>query len=394
MHKSLTQTDEALPGAWLTPINSAISTWIARIDMRWWIGLSFAFSLAVLASTGTTTGDFIGGYTDHLHHARAAWTFLYAGWDVFARPFGKVGMEVPYPQVGLFWPDWPIPYPIGMLGVFMPIGIIGRFIPMDGMLWGKVIILYLLVITHAALWIVASLLRRRNAAHLTLPLVMIWFFYIRLTLMGFYDGAWLLPGALALIQMNKGRTASALMLFTTSAFISYRGAAFLPMALVALRRFFIQDYPAKKRLLVLGFCSVICGLIVMTFWALNKHSPDADGLRRGVDSPLLAFTTRTYFVIVIGVASSLYLARVEGLLVGSSAAVATLLSVLHGGHSWHGTVCVPALLSFALKDRSTTRGAILAVLFVALTWQLAFYFAPFQFIEELIKFIDRPAVAQ
>jgi hypothetical protein len=49
-------------------------------------------------------------------------------------------------------------------------------------------------------------------------------------------------------------------------------------------------------------------------------------------------------------------------------------------------------MSLALNRRPTVRGTLVATLFVALLWQFAFYFAPFTFFEELLKFIDRGGV--
>jgi hypothetical protein len=188
--------------------------------------------------------------------------------------------------------------------------------------------------------------------------------------------------------MNKNRSASALIWFTVGAFISYRGAAFLPIALVALWRFFGQEYAPRTKIAVLGFCGVLCAIVVAAFWDLNVHSPHSNGLRAGVDSPLLDFSARTYFVIATGIVFSILLTKVEGLLVGTSALFASLLSVLHGGHSWHAAVCVPVLMSFALKGRTSPLGTILAMLFVALSWQLAFHYTPFHFVEELIRFVN------
>jgi hypothetical protein len=387
MYKSLTQVEGGMPlKAWLTAIAAVRPASIAQLGLKGWLGVSMTLSTLIVATSIASTGDFLGGYTDHLHHARAAWTVFHVGWEIYMRPFGEVGIEVPYPQAGLFWPQWPVPYPPGMFAVFAPMAIVGRYIPMSGIVYGKVIILYLVLITHAALWVIGTLLRRPESPYGTLPLAMLWLFSVRLALMGFYDGAWLLPGAIAVAQMTKGRSAAALLWFTAAALVSYRGAAFLPMALLALWRFLAQEYPRTRRLAVLGLCGVGCTLIVATFWALNKYAPQSAELRQGVDSPLLKMSPRSYFVILLGVVFPVLLARFEGLTVGTAAAVAAVLSFLHAGHSWHGTLCIPMLMSSALSNRNTWRGTIFAVLFVALIWQFAFYFSPFQFFEELLRF--------
>jgi hypothetical protein len=223
MYKTLTRADgEAMLRGWLTVLERTTAARIARLDLRWWLGLSVALSMVVVATAKTKTGDFLGGFTDHLHHTRATWTFLHVGWEVFTRPFGQVGLEVPYPQLGLYWPEWPIPYPPGMPLAFLPMAFVGRYVPMSAVVYGKVLIVYLVVITHAALWVIANLLRRPSAPLGIVPLVMVWLFSVRISLMGFYDAAWLLPGGLGLLFMNKGRSAAALVSFTAAALISFK----------------------------------------------------------------------------------------------------------------------------------------------------------------------------
>jgi hypothetical protein len=391
MYKTPAQIDGAiLRGSWLLALRQDAAEAIALIaGSRLWLGASFLVSIALITAAKTNTGDLLGGYTDHLHHARATWTFLSLGLEVYTRPLGETGLEVPFPQPGLYWPQFPVAYPPGMFVVFLPVALLGRYVPLSTPVYGKLAVIYLVLLTHAALWIIDSLLRRPGKAYGFLPILMIWLFTLRVALTGFYDGAWLLAGAIATVQLTRERASAAVVWFIVAALISYRAAALVPLALVALWRFHQEAKSWKRKLPVLVFAGVGCAIVMLAFWALSTFSPQAAELRHNADSPLLAFKPRTYLVIGIGVIFSMLLANAAGLLTAASTVLTTLLSILHGGHWWHGVVCVPVLLTLAVHPARTSRAVPIALLFVALMWQFAFDYQPFRFLDELLLFVTR-----
>jgi hypothetical protein len=390
MYKTSAEIDGAiLKVSGMAAMRQVWDLFIASVGTRWWLIASLFVSVLLISLTKTSTGDLLGGYTDHLHHARATWTFLNLGFEVYSRPFGETGLEVPYPQPGLFWAQFPVAYPPGMFVVFLPVALLGRYVPLSQEAFGKLAIIYLVVITHAALWVVDSLLRRPGKAYGFLPVLMLWLYSLRVALMGFYDGAWLLAGAVATTHLARGRNAHALIWFTVAGLTSYRAAALVPLATLALWQYSTDGSGWRKKLPILATAVVGCSVVLVTFWALNHYSPHSAELRAGADSPLLRFSARTYAVVAIGWVATIALSIAASGLTAVTAAVSTLLSVLHGGHWWHGFVCTPVLLSLGVVPTKMARGVPIALLFVALMWQFAFDYQPFRFLDELLLFVQR-----
>src|SRR5208283_463123 len=84
----------------------------------WFLTLSLGVASWLLVGAESNSGDVLNRYSDHLHHVRATWTFFKVGLDVYTKPFGQTAPLAPYPYGGIPWPDFPMPYPIGMYLVY------------------------------------------------------------------------------------------------------------------------------------------------------------------------------------------------------------------------------------------------------------------------------------
>jgi hypothetical protein len=370
----------------LAGVRNLKSTLASDPDVRWMI-VSLVIALTMLVTTKSPLGDSFGLFTDHLHHSRATWTFLHVGLDAFTEPFSKTGGSVYFPQPGITWGQLPVPYPPGMFLVFLPLALAGRYIEMSSVAYAKLGVLYMIGLMHVGLWYTVKLLRSETFSYRPLLLGMLWIFALRAALQGFYEGAFLWAGAIATLHLKAGRPAAAVMWYSLSAFISYRGAAFASFALLAAYQLLVAQLPLVKKLMVFAFCVICAVLTAAAFWALMTHSTPAG--RRGAESVLLPLEYKGYVVIVVGLVFSIALSIAASLLVGATALVSTVLCILHAGHSWHGFVCFPVAMALGMNAPRRDYAPLLVILYIAFMWQFSFGYAPFHWLEELLRFIER-----
>lgn len=365
----------------LTSILSALSS-----PTRWVI-VAAAITALFLLMTKAAGGDFLGGYSDHGHHTHMTWTFLHVGFDVYRRPFLETyAMAPPFPHPVVTWEQYPNAYPLGMSVVFLPPALLGGFVPMASTTFFKIVIGYLCALMLAALWNFAALMQREKSPVWTVVAVGIWIFALRAALMGFYDGAWLLAAALSVRALDRGDHAKSVLWFVASALISYRAACFAPFGLVAFWGLVRGADPAWKKAAVTIAAAIAALLVMWTFYMLVHHSPHE---KSGADSPLLPLKLRGWTLLLAGLGLGVALGRKTTWLVGASIAVSTLLCILHAGHSWHGFVCYPPVLAFALSERKPAWAPVAIGVWIALFWRFAFFFEPFNWLEEVFLFIER-----
>ncbi|MBS2019073.1 MAG: hypothetical protein JST00_39765 [Deltaproteobacteria bacterium] len=358
----------------------------ARALPRLAIGLvvSLVLSTLVLLYAKSKSGDYLERMTDHFHHARATWTFFVVGLDAYTTPFGVTARRVPYPQTWLTWENHPVAYPPGMFLVFAVPAALGRYVSLSTLEFGKLVIAYLTLIMHAALWVMGLVMRRLRTTAWCAFLVFFWIFCVRVSLLGFYDGAWLLTSALAVFAMQRRRHARAVLWFVASALVSYRAACLAPLALVAFWNLHRSAARARTKALVTA-ASVAGGMVVVAcFAALVRYGPKGDDGAHG-----MAWGYYAYVVLGVGLLVALLVTRGAGPLVGACVALSSLLSILHAGHNWHGLVCVAPLYALTLAERRPGWVQVLVAAWFVVFMQLAFGFPPLLWLEEMIRFVER-----
>jgi hypothetical protein len=350
-----------------------------------WLLFSFLCCVVLIAWTKSGVGDFLGRFTDHLHHARATWAFVVHGLGAYREPLLLTSQGVGYQQGGLTWERFPVAYPPGMFVVFFLPSLAGRYIPMGEQLFGKLVILYLIGILHAALWALAHVFRRVESELWTGTLVLVWLFMCRITLLGFYDGAWLLAGALGVDQLVRKKHGPAVVCFLIAALISYRAVGFAVLgawAFVGLIRSDVR--PAYKASYTLG-AALSCGVVGWAFLMLLRHSPHD---QTGVTSALLPMSFVPWVLLAFGLGVGALLAGLVSMPLGLTVALGSGLAILHAGHQWHACLLIPALLALPLAKRTPLWAQILLVVWFLIFLRYAFWFEPFELVDEFLRFVE------
>lgn len=355
----------------------------SRAEVRW---LAASFALCVLVIVWTKSGTFADQATDHLHHARATWTFLIRGLSAYRDPFEVSSQGIGYLQSGLTWEKYPVAYPPGMFAVFLLPGIAGRFASTSEDIFGKFILVYLTAIAHVTLWVFAKVFGRVGSHFWTAVLVLVWTFVCRITLLGFYDAAWLLAGAVGVDRMARKQYGPAVVCFLLAALTSYRAAAFGVLGAWAFIELMRSDAKRAHKLAYAAGAVVACGVVAWCFMMLMRHSPRD---HHGVDSSLLPLTFLPYLFLSFGLGVGVLLAASVSIPLGATVALASVLSILHAGHQWHACLCVPALLALPLAKRRPLWAQLLLAFWFLFFVRFAFRYDPLILLDELLRFVER-----
>lgn len=318
-------------------------------------GLSLAACIWIVLHLATRSGDLVDVHTDHIHHCLATWTFLHRGFDVYRYPFGGIHSPYPfYPKVP--WPELTVLYPPGMFVVFLVPALAGAWIPMASATWAKLVMLWVVLLSHAGLACMARALSRVRGAAGPVLLV-VWVLVLRMALCGFYDAAWLGLGALAIAALANRRPAAGLAWFAAAALVNYRAVSLLPVGALAAWSLLGARTPRPQKLAAFAFAAAACALVVATFWMGTKYGPPPDSpVFRSVSSPFLPWGPRSGVVAGLGAVMGVF-ALLEGdALLAASVALTAVMAILHGGPSWHGSLAVVPMLLVGV-GRIARRGA-------------------------------------
>lgn len=351
--------------------------------MTFWLVVSLVVSTAILLYATSKNGTFLGCFTDHLHHARATWHFFHLGPEVYKISHGEACTRVAYPQAGCTWERWPVAYPPGMFLVFTPPALFGQYVLVPEIVFSKIMIGYITLITHGALWGIAVIARRRGTPLVMAAVAFVWIICVRNALLGFYEGAWLLTGALAVDAMTRSRHARALAWFVASALISYRAVCFVPLAAVALWQMLRGPDAPRTKALTLAFAGAASVIVLWCAWAGTHYGPH----QMMEASPLLAMGPDTWSVLVVGAVVAVFLGYGVSLLMGVTVVTSTALAVAHGGDAWHATVCAAPLLAFVIAPRRPLWTQVVFCLWLVFYIQKGFWTPPLLWLDEILRLI-------
>jgi hypothetical protein len=195
---------------------------------------SFAATALVPLTNAGPNGDLAHFYTDHLHHAFATWVFLTRGLDAYRLPISEAGRDVPFPHKIDAWGSMPVNYPPGMFAVFLPLALAGKTSPMSRLAFGRLGVLWLLLLTHLAFYAVLLALDAEPPGGRAAVAAIAWMVLVRLGLQGFYDATFIGCGAMAIRALALRRPSSALRWLAGAALLHYRAVALVPVGAVAL----------------------------------------------------------------------------------------------------------------------------------------------------------------
>ncbi len=170
-------------------------------------------------------------------------------------------------------------------------------------------------ITHGTLWKMSSLVKRLESKPWLFVFAFTWVYLLRVSLNGFYDGVWLLAGALGISAFAEKKFAQAAIAFTAALLISYRGVCLAPLGLAAVWSMLREPIPVARKVGVIAFGIAGTLAAVGAFYMLFKYGPVGDPEAKGVGSALLSMSFRSYVILGLGLGAAAFVARVSSPLV-------------------------------------------------------------------------------
>ena len=323
------------------------------------VAASLGLTALVPLTNASPYGDLSAGYTDHLHHAHATWVLLHRGLDTWRLPLAESSRGVYYPLETGAWPQMPVNYPPGMAVVFLPTALVGRFVPMSQETFGRVGVLWMLVLAHLALLAVFALLAEEPPGGRAVVGVLAWVYLVRLALQGFYDPTFIGAGAMALRALHRRRPGPALLWLSAAGLLHYRAVALVPVGVVALWQ--ALRLPRGERPWGAVAMTAVAGAVVTgTFllqWPATKAYLDTLHPSLGV----IASGPRFWAVVAASVAAAAASAWYAGPLVAGLVLAALGLALTDIYDWWHGAVLLFAPMAVGVQGAraaSTARAVL------------------------------------
>jgi hypothetical protein len=306
-----------------------------------------ALAALVAASLGLTAlvpltnqspyGDLSAGYTDHLHHAHATWVFLHRGLDAYRLPLAESSRGVAYPQET----------------------------------FGRVGVLWMLVLAHLALGAVFALLADLPPGGRAVVGVIAWIYLVRLALQGFFDVTFIGAGAMAMLALHRRRHGPALLWLAGAALLHYRAVALVPVGIAAL--WMALRLPAAQRpWRAIATAGAACAVVVWTFllqWPVTRAYLDTLHPSLGA----IGTGPRYWAVVAASAAAAAASLWLSGGLVAGLVAAALGLALTDIYDWWHGAVLLFAPMAVGvLGARAASSGRAVLLGWLLLMQPLGF----------------------
>lgn len=301
-------------------------------------------SVSLLVVQRSPFGDLSGWYSDHLRHSFAVWIFLKRGIALYALPFGKAAIGVPFRHaVPELYSDEYFLYPPGVLLLFLPVSLLGQWVPLTKDAFGLIGILWVLSLAHLAIYAWWKLFQEAKIGAAAILGAFLALFLLRIALSGFYDVVWVGAAAMAARAAREKRYETGILWCAFAAFVHFRAVVLAPLAfgcLVALAREARWATWGRWRLalsFLLGALS-LASLLVMSHFR-ERQTGTAEALAKlahNEHGPMLV-------VLLAGIFAAVAL-RLSGITAAATvllvAAVALVEMPDFRGAWWHGCIAV------------------------------------------------------
>lgn len=199
-----------------------------------WLTVGVVLTVPLFGSPPTYSLDPL--YTDHRHHAYAAWALLNIGPAVFTTPISEWSFGALRPFVS--WPTLPYLYPIGSLLLFVPFGVVNNTGLLPEPVVNMAMILLFGVGGVAATWLLYRALRGSYPPALVGVIVVLAApLYVFWGLNGFFDTVAVAVALYGVRAYRRGNDGTALVTLVGGLSLHYRLWYLGPLALLVAGRY-------------------------------------------------------------------------------------------------------------------------------------------------------------
>ena len=363
-----------------------------RVWLRWGIPAlvvvtSFLVTAWIPILNDSPYADLSGWYTDHLHHSFATWVFLKRGLAVYTHPLGALpaGTGWPFPRED--WGNMPMTYPPGVFAVFSPLVVLAKILPLSEHAFAVLSVLYVLFLTHLALFSVLRALEDSPPGSRVAVAVFVWMVFVQLGLEGFYDAAFIGCGARAVSRLRAKDGESALWWLGVAVLLHFRAIVFVPLALHTLLTVLRGKPRATWPWATLAWLGAAAAVCVATFLLMYPATVD---FRAGHHRVLFDGGVRVGLVVVLGaVALAVAFRAADGWVASTVAVCLGLAAVEVQDYWWHAAVLFvpPLLVGVAREARHPSVARAILLGWACATMPLVWRDSATQLFPELVKYL-------
>jgi hypothetical protein len=253
----------------------------------------------------------------------------------------------------------PVNYPPGMFAVFLPTSLVGRFVPMSQETFGRVGVVWMLVLAHLALLGIFTLLAEEPSGGRAVVGVIAWIYLVRLALQGFYDVTFLGAGAMAMLALVRRRPGPALLWLALAGMLHFRAVALVPVGVVALWQA-LRAPPGQRpwrAIAVVGLAGVVVVGTFLLQWPVTRTYLDTLHPSLGV----IGTGARFWAVVAASLAAAAASWWYGGPMLAGLVLAALGLALTDVYDWWHGAVLLFAPLAVGVQGAraaSTARAVL------------------------------------
>ena len=229
----------------------------ARGPLLFVLGSFLLCATVVLVLPAPTSA--LRAYTDHLRNPACSFVALERGADIYRRPFGELFDQSAFKRKIRLWPQVRYLYPPGALVAFAPMALLGQALPISDGAYYRACGLYVLLLTHLALWLMLRRLMKLPHGWGIPAMAVAWICCARSGLSGQFEPLWLAAAVCMLAAAEEHRTGAALAWLGLATLLHYRAATLLPFG-VAVVVPLLRTSPRRWPWAALAF-TMLCGAL-------------------------------------------------------------------------------------------------------------------------------------